>query len=352
MLSLKLVKGKKAGDQEDTDALVDGLPHGTKVMLELLKHWVNKPGPPRIVCADSYFASVPAVSALRDRNLLFIGVIKTATKQYPMPFFNNHELSFRGQHKHLVSVKEDGEVEMIALVWLDRNRRHFIGNAEGATVVEPIFRIRWTQVVNNDYEEPERLELEIPQTAMTKTYYDVCGAIDQINRQRQDDLEFEHWLRFKTWNKRVGSSIHGMVIVDALNFQQIMAGEGCDEDPDTWYCTLAEQLIENNVDEVASGMITRSMQHDRPVARVENSAAAAVPLPVPSQKKKRSADGELTNRVSQRQCNICKTKCTNTCSICSQERMPNGSYSYEAFHICPPGKGDCWVSHVRNMHPH
>jgi hypothetical protein len=47
-----------------------------------------------------------------------------------------------------------------------------------------------------------------------------------------------------------------MVIVDALNFQQIMAGEGCDEDPDTWYCTLAEQLIENNVDEVASGMIT------------------------------------------------------------------------------------------------
>lgn len=97
-----------------------------------------------------------------------------------------------------MSVKEDRDIEMISLVWLDRNRCHFIGNAEGTTIVEAIFRIRWTQVVNNSYDEPERLELEIPQTAMTKTYYNVCGAIDQINRPRQDDLEFEHWLRFKT----------------------------------------------------------------------------------------------------------------------------------------------------------
>jgi hypothetical protein len=43
-------------------------------MLELLKHWVNEPGPPRIA----------AIKALRDWNLLFIGVIKTATKQYPI----------------------------------------------------------------------------------------------------------------------------------------------------------------------------------------------------------------------------------------------------------------------------
>jgi hypothetical protein len=43
MLSLKLVKGKKAGDEEDTGTLDDVLPQGTKVMLELLKHWVNKP---------------------------------------------------------------------------------------------------------------------------------------------------------------------------------------------------------------------------------------------------------------------------------------------------------------------
>jgi hypothetical protein len=38
--------------------------------------------------SDSYFASVPAVEELRKRNLLFIGVIKTATRQYLMAYFN------------------------------------------------------------------------------------------------------------------------------------------------------------------------------------------------------------------------------------------------------------------------
>jgi hypothetical protein len=154
-------------------------------------------------------------------------------------------------------------------------------------------------------------------------------------------LEFERWLRTKVWYKRVGSSIHGFVIVDAVNLHQIMAGEGCDDDPDTWYCNLPEQLIDNNVDEVANGMITRSRLNP-PVAQDEISLNA-IPLPVPSQKKKRKADGTLTNRISQRECKICKTKCTNTCSICSEERMPNSLRHYNPFHVCIPGSGrDCW----------
>ena len=136
--------------------------------------------------------------------MLFIGVIKTATKQYPISYFNELEFPSRGLHKHLVTVKEDGEVEMIALCWLDRNRRHFIGNAEGKMPVEPIFRTCWTQVAHNNHDEPERLELEIPQSAMIKSYHDICGAIDQHNHQRQDDLEIERWLCMKAWYNRVG----------------------------------------------------------------------------------------------------------------------------------------------------
>jgi hypothetical protein len=91
-------------------------------------------------------------------------------------------------------------------------------------------------------------------------YYDICGAIiDQHNRQVQDDLEFECYLRTKVWYKHVGSSVHGFVIVDALNLHQSMAGDDCNDDPDTWYSNLAKQLINNNVDEVAKGMITQSM---------------------------------------------------------------------------------------------
>ena len=83
-----------------------------------------------------------------------------------------------------------------------------------------------------------------------------------------------------------------IVIVDAVNLHQIMAGEGCDEDPDTWYCNLAEQLIDNNVDEVANGMITQSRLNPL-AAQDENLSLNAIPLPVPSQKKKRRADGTI-----------------------------------------------------------
>ena len=69
---------------------------------------------------------------------------------------------------------------------------------------------------------PVQLELEIQQTLMSKSYYDMCGAIDQLNRQRQDDLEFERYLRFKTFDKRVGSSIHAIIIVNAMNFHQLL----------------------------------------------------------------------------------------------------------------------------------
>jgi hypothetical protein len=48
-------------------------------MLDLLKPWLNADGTPRLVAADSYFASVPAVRELKKHKIHFVGVIKTAT---------------------------------------------------------------------------------------------------------------------------------------------------------------------------------------------------------------------------------------------------------------------------------
>lgn len=112
---------------------------------------------------------------------------------------------------------------MTALLWADRNHRHFVGNAEGVQLTDPIYRTCWTQLEESESELPVRLEPEIQQTSMSKSYYDMCGAIDQLNRQRQDDLEFERYLRFKTFDKRVGSSIHAIIIVNAMNFHQLLA---------------------------------------------------------------------------------------------------------------------------------
>lgn len=275
---------------------------------------------------------------------MFIGVIKTATKEYPMAYFNQAELQGKGDYKYLVSVDEEtGEVEMIALLWADRNRRHFIGNAEGIELAEPIFRTRWTQVEESESEAPLRLELEIQQVTMSKTYYDICGAIDQLNRQRQDDLEFERFLRFKSFEKRVGSTILGIIIVNAMNFHQILAGNACDETPHKWFCTLADQLIENKIDEMNNGRVTRSRAQPASAVADTQVPFKAIPQNLVTQVKKQPKDGSTTNRSKQLDCRVCGKKTTMTCNVCSTPA--------KVYHVCGAmSSRDCWAKHLADKH--
>jgi hypothetical protein len=57
-----------------------GLMHGSVVLDRLVRPWHGKGD--RIVCADSYFASVEAALHLQTRGVRFIGVVKTATSSY------------------------------------------------------------------------------------------------------------------------------------------------------------------------------------------------------------------------------------------------------------------------------
>ena len=64
------------GDKAEETRLL----HGTQVLKGLVIPWANSD---RVVCADSYFASVGAVEELKRIGLRFIGVINTATRRYP-----------------------------------------------------------------------------------------------------------------------------------------------------------------------------------------------------------------------------------------------------------------------------
>ena len=63
----------------------DGLLHGTKVMLNILKIWVNKQW--HVVSVYSYFALVQACDELKKRVLRFIGMVKTETIGFCMAKF-------------------------------------------------------------------------------------------------------------------------------------------------------------------------------------------------------------------------------------------------------------------------
>ena len=97
MLQLNLVKsiqeefkaelGQESGNSDD-------LIHGCKVLKELIEPWYHTH---RVVCADLYFASVSTAKELMWIGMRFIGVVKTASKQFPMAYLQGLKFDKRGE---------------------------------------------------------------------------------------------------------------------------------------------------------------------------------------------------------------------------------------------------------------
>lgn len=79
MLRLRMVKTKREEDR--LNELPHDINHGSAVLKELVGPWAESG---RVVVADSYFAAVEATRELYKIGLRFVGVVKTATKRYPM----------------------------------------------------------------------------------------------------------------------------------------------------------------------------------------------------------------------------------------------------------------------------
>ena len=181
------MKQLKGGMQQ---CVGEKLGHGMKVCLDLLDPWRNAPGTRRVVCADSYFALVATCIELYKHNFNFIGVIKNAAKQFPMEYLKGLELGMRGDHKSLVTFDEHKRAMLLAVLWVDRERRYFVGNSKGVDPREPQYHKRWQQVNKDDaFAPPEKVEMEIDQPKMVETYYKTCSGMDILNKQCQHDVE-------------------------------------------------------------------------------------------------------------------------------------------------------------------
>ena len=202
MIRLKLVKSKREEnsieDEQNNDE-DDGINHGTKVLMDLVAPWTFTD---RIICADSYFASKQSADMLMKFGLRFIGVVKTATKGYPMKYLSKIELAEQGDHYGLVSYDNNSNSpNSLAFVWMDRERRYFISSCSSLLPGNPWSRVRWRQLDEDMNDKAERVELIIPQTKCSEIYYDTCAAIDQHNRCRQETLDLE-----KRYNAEPGIS--------------------------------------------------------------------------------------------------------------------------------------------------
>ena len=106
-MKLKLVKGntvdEAAADENGTEPSVD-INHGTKLLKQLVEPWGVKGD--RVIASYSYFSYVESAKSLEDMGLVFIGVVKQTSLQYPMAHLQMEDFTCRGYCYGLVSVDE------------------------------------------------------------------------------------------------------------------------------------------------------------------------------------------------------------------------------------------------------
>ena len=216
------LKGVKTAEEENASAVTedDGNNHGTNVLKFLVEPWVRTDC---CVCADLYFMSVNAVTVMRTMDLHFIGVVKTATKKFPMSYLSNLELVQHGDYKGLVARGTNGQPTMLSFIWMDRERHYFIASASLLDSGILYSHNRWCQVSLELDALPENVELTILQPKAMEVYYWTCSVIDQHNRHCQDNLKTEKKLETKKWAMRVNLTIFLMIVVDTwLVYSQAM----------------------------------------------------------------------------------------------------------------------------------
>ena len=139
---------------------------------------MNQQKPLYVVFADSYFASISTAMELMRLGMRFIGLVKTASKQFPMAYLQALEFDKRGEWKGL----RNATTSMYAFVWVDRNRRYFITNSSSLSDRTPYTIFRKHQVAPIESQEPPvqvKVTINQPKAGM---YYNTCDNIDHHNR--------------------------------------------------------------------------------------------------------------------------------------------------------------------------
>ena len=346
MIRLKVVK---TAEEENASAVTDddGNNHGTNVLKFLVEPWVWMD---HCVCADSYFASVNAVTVMRTMGLCFIGVVKMATKKFPMSYLSNLELVQHGDYKGLGARGTNGQPTMLSFIWMDQECRYFIASASSLDSGIPYSHNRWHQVSLELDALPENMELTIPQPKVTEVYYRTCGVIDQHNRHHQDNLKTEKKLETKKWDMRVNLTIFSMIVVDTwLVYSQVT---GSTELQSEFYLRLAEELIDNNIDsrlqcQRNSGEDGSDSNDESPVmtrtGRVHTGVSCHL---TPTKRRRCTRDGELTVQRLQGHCIECGKKTTYLCSAC----MDNDDESKTQWLCHTEERPACFANHYKHTH--
>ena len=259
-----------------------------------------------------------------------------------MATLQEKELSNRGDRHGLIA-RTDDECDLLAFVWLDKERRYFIATTSSLDEGTPCSRERWRQVDQEENADAELVELTIPQPKAAELYYNTCSAIDNHNRKRQDDIMVEKKLGTHDWSKRVALSIFSMCVVDAF-----LVYKGCRDD-DTlkirdFIEQLSSELILNEYDKVR-GRRSRNTSRESPggsASSGDKRAPTAAMYLAPTKKMRRN-----NSHRTQGHCLVCKRHTTWICQGCKSDNPDKEPW------ICSSHtklERQCFHTHLSEVH--
>lgn len=120
ILHLEIVKG---ADETCEKEFETQMLHVTAVTSRLVDPWINSN---MIVCNDSYFRFCCYDWCVATVRLRFLEVVNTEIKRYRMDFISRQKFKGHGQSMTMTYPESYAGMDMMAVMWVDRNRRYFI----------------------------------------------------------------------------------------------------------------------------------------------------------------------------------------------------------------------------------
>ena len=166
-----------------------------------------------------------------------------------------------------------------------------------------------------------------------------ASQINRHNRCRQDDLKLEKKFRVKEWSQRVNTSLFAMYVVDSWLLYKGNRGSRGAMSPNDFYSTLAEELVDNTY------MIPRTRSRTIASFTTDITASGIGPHLTPTSRKRKRADGFVTNQCFQGFCRSCKKlKTKYTYSECTRTHGMD-------FWVCHSATGrNCFKQHLTGYH--
>ena len=230
MINLEINEGKEAMKEKRWQRELGA---GTATTLRLSEPWH---GSGRIVCGDSWFASVKTAVQMHQIGLFFTGIVKTAFTKFPLKSLVAHCPQECGSTV-TGTATEDG-IEIIAHGWRDRKVHTFVSTCGTTLSGTPAKKRRYDADGKVSYKEVQR-------TKLAEEYYDGAPALDVHNHIRQDGISLETVWRTDRWHHRFFASMFGIIETNAFLAFNYFRSSGQKAEHSAFTCNLALQLIKN-----------------------------------------------------------------------------------------------------------